>query len=98
MIDVNVGDPGFVISLITPGGSQINAANASSLGFNFTSYTSDGSTSDAPSLFEASGTHTVIQFPAGQASGTYQVIANTTAAADDTAMVVTYLPTSNVRA
>jgi hypothetical protein len=98
-IDADVGDPAVVISLITPGGVEITSANASSLGFTFAAYTADGLASlDSYSLFTTSGTHTLIQFPAGQSPGAYQIKANTSAAAADTGMYLTYYSPSNVRA
>src|SRR5580692_2888955 len=47
-IDVILGSPNVIISLILPGGgTEITASNASSNGFAFTTYTSDGTgTSD----------------------------------------------------
>ena len=97
-MDVLVGDPNVVISLILPGGSEITAANAASNGFSFLTYTTDGSgtSEDLWSPFSTSGTHTVIQFPAPAPAGVYAVQANAAAAQGDTAMIVMYYPSSTV--
>jgi len=97
-IDAVAGDPAVVISLVNPAGTQINAGNASMYGFTFSTYTSDGTQSDVPSLYSTAGTHTVIQFPPGQVPGTYQVQADTSLAASDTGMLLTYYPSSTVQA
>src|SRR5579875_3391175 len=59
LIDVNVGDPSVVISLIAPGGAEISAGNASRYGFTVSSYTPD-QTSDTLDPMISAGTHTVI--------------------------------------
>ncbi len=97
-IDVLVGDPNVVISLIAPGGTEITSANASGNGFTFTTYTTDGSgdSADLLSPFLTGGTHTVIQFPVPAQTGLYSVKANAAAAQTDTAMLVFYYPSSSV--
>ncbi len=97
-IDVAVGDPSVVISLITPGGTEINAGNAASFGFTFSTNTFSGASLDIPDPLTSAGTHTLIQFPAGQPSGTYQIKANASSAAADTGMSVTYYSSSTVQA
>ncbi len=97
LVDINVGDPAVVISLITPGGTAINASNAAGLGFTFSITTyDDTSSSDIPNPMTAVGTHTVIQFPAGQPSGKYQIEADASSAAADTGMIVQYYSSSAV--
>jgi hypothetical protein len=95
-VDVNVGDPSVIITLITPGGTEITSANT--LGFTFSTLASSGGTLDSLSPLDAAGNHTTIQFPAGQPSGTYQVKANAAAAAADTGMFVQYYSSSLVQA
>ncbi len=48
-IDILTSDPNVAVSLILPSGTAITAANASSLGFALSTFTSDGS-SDVPSF------------------------------------------------
>jgi hypothetical protein len=97
-IDVLVGDPNVVISLIRPDTSEITAANASANGFTFTTYTADGTggSMDLLSPFLTGGTHTVIQFPAPTQTGVYNIKANATTATADTAMIIWYYPSSSV--
>src|SRR5438105_816822 len=57
----------IVITLILPGGAEVTAANASALGFQYTTI-NDGAVPSGlmPSPFALPGTHTVIKLPAGQ--------------------------------
>ncbi len=98
LIDVTVGDPSVAISLITPLGTEVNAANAASYGFTFSTYTADGGASDSLSPLTSAGTHNLIQFSASQASGSYQIKADASLASADTAMIVQYYSSSTVRA
>jgi hypothetical protein len=91
LIDAAIGDPNVVISLVTPAGTEITAANAQNAGYTFYTYTADGGEyAMISSPLTMGGTHTLIQFPPGQASGTYQIKANTSAASADTGMILTY--------
>jgi hypothetical protein len=97
-IDVLTSDPNVVITLLLPNGTEITANNASSNGFIFTGYYSDGSVSSEAGLspFLTAGTHTVIDFPAGTPSGVYSVKANASASQSDSAMTIIYYPSSTV--
>jgi hypothetical protein len=97
-LDINVGDAAVVVSLITPGGTEITSANASSVGYTFTVYTTDGTDSDTPAPILTAGTHTVIDIPAGAAAGVYNVKTDTSAAAADSGMTMTYYPSAGVSA
>ena len=95
-LDVAVGDPSVLISLITPGGTEVTAGNAASYGFTFSTYSADSS-SDSLNPLTSGGAHTLIQFSAPQISGTYQVKADASSASADTGMIVQYYSSSAVR-
>src|SRR5215471_2267613 len=95
-LDINVGDAAVAVSLITPGGTEITAANAASLGYIFTVYTTDGTDSDTPAPILTAGTPTVIDLPAGASAGVYNIKTDTSAAAADSGMTVTYYPSAGV--
>ncbi len=97
-MDVLVGDPGVVISLILPNATEVTASNAASNGFTFATFSSDGTTGSTDSFTSLStgGTHTVIQFPIPAQTGIYSVKADATGASADTAMIAWYYPSSSV--
>lgn len=67
---VITSDPNVLVSLILPSGVEINAGNATSLGFTFQAISADDiAAEDVPSPLSLPGYHTVIQVPASQPSG-----------------------------
>jgi hypothetical protein len=88
-------DPGVIVSLILPSGVEVTSTN--SLGFTFTTLP-DSTTVEIESIFGLPGTHTLIQVPAGQPSGAYSIKANAANVNTDSAIIVSYYPSSNVRA
>jgi len=60
MIDVLTGDPGVVISLILPNGTEVTASNAAANGFVFSTYAIDGTADSTDNLlpFVTGGTLT----------------------------------------
>jgi hypothetical protein len=95
LIDVLTTNPAVLISLITPAGVEMNANNASNYGFTISTYTSDGS-SDSPNPLVSAGTHTLIQFPTSQSSGSYKIKADSSAAGSDDVMTFQYYSSSDV--
>lgn len=98
LFDVATSDAGVVVTLILPSGTEVNNANAASLGFGF-SVTPAGSLngSEIPSVFLIPGTHTVITIPAGQVSGVYKIKLDASAANTESGVFATYFSSSTVR-
>lgn len=78
--------PGVTLSLRLPGGAVVTSANANALGFEWSELTVTAGVNDTENEsdgfgpdFTSEATHTVIQFPGGQPSGTYVLIANSSA-------------------
>jgi hypothetical protein len=97
--DVVTSDPAVVISLILPSGVEVTSANATAMGFTLTiipAGTND--TVEIPSALSLPGTHTTIQIPGGQTSGTYMVKANASAATAGAAVLATYFSSSTAKA
>jgi hypothetical protein len=95
--DVATSDPSVIVSLILPSGTEVTSSNAASLGFSFTTVaagTNDNVQSLTPMSFP--GTHTVIQIPGGQPSGTYQIKANASSSTADSGIIATYFASSTV--
>ncbi len=97
-IDVVTQDPAIVVSLALPNGTQVTAANAASLNFDFQVDSGGSPDNPAPSIFSLKGTHTLITFPAGQAPGTYTIRVDATSASAETAVLGVYSSSSNVKA
>jgi hypothetical protein len=94
--DVATSDPAVVVSILLPSSAEVTAANAPALGFTFT--TAVAGTNDRveiPSVLTLPGTHTIIQIPGGQVSGTYQIKANAGATTSDSGMLATYFSSSS---
>jgi aldose 1-epimerase len=89
-------DPGVAVSLILPS-ATVTSANAASLGFTFTVIPQGTVQPDLPSMLSLPGTHTLIQVPAGQPSGTYQIGADATNVSTSAGIIATYYSSSNVR-
>ncbi len=88
----------MAVSLILPSGTEITTANASSFGFTFTVIAEGNLPVDEfQSAFSLPGTHTLIQVPAGQPSGTYHVKANASGVSADSGIIATYYSSSTVR-
>ena len=94
--DIVTSDANIAVTLILPNGTAVTAANASSLGFTLSAFTSDGS-SDVPS-FSMPGTHTLIEFTSAQATGNYQINADSSAVSAESALNVSYFPASSLGA
>jgi hypothetical protein len=96
--DVITSDPGVLVSLILPSGSEVTSANASGLGFTFTIIPEDSTPDDVPSVLSLPGTHTIIEIPGGQPSGLYKIKADATSVSTTSGIIATYFPSSKVRA
>ena len=96
-LDIVASDPNVTISLILPNGSEVTAANAIALGYRYTAFSVLGDPGVlAGTLYARFGFHALIDFPAGQPAGTYNIKANAASVATNTGMLVTYLSSSNV--
>ena len=93
---VVTSDPGVIVSLILPSGTEITSSNAASLGFTYT-VLPDNTGSDVESILSLPGTHVLIQVPGGQASGTYSIKANASGVNTDSGIIASYFSSSNVR-
>jgi hypothetical protein len=96
-LDVVTVDPGVVVTLIIPGGTEITAANAASQGFGYAT-SPDGSASDAevPSFYTLPGSHTLFTFPASAPAGSYTIKADATGAAQYGGVLAAYTSSSAV--
>lgn len=96
--DVVSSHPQAVISLILPGGAEINAGNAEAQGFSFDVITiGDEEESLTAPIFQLPGTHTVIGLPASSPPGTYQIKIDGSNVTGDHAVVASYYSSSPVR-
>lgn len=95
---VIVENPQVAITLILPNGVEITAANASTLGFQYTTI-ADGAVPStvAPSPFAFPGTHSIIELPASPPAGTYLVKANSTTVSAQTTLIAIYCSSSSVK-
>lgn len=100
LFDVVSSHPQVAVSLILPGGAEVNAANAESQGFSFDVFTTSANADFASaSTFDLPGTHTLIGLPSSSPSGTYQVKLDGSAVNTTTeAVIATYYSASSVRA
>src|ERR1017187_1366568 len=74
VFDVTTSNPAAVVSLLLPNNVEVNAANATSLGFSFTTLAAGALTTTLiPSILSTAGTHSLIILPAGSAAGKYVV-------------------------
>ena len=97
--EVATSDPGVAVSLVLPSGTEVTAANSASLGFTFTIFAGTDLPTDVfQSALSLPGSHTLIQIPAGQPSGTYKIKANATGVSADSGIIATYYSSSAVRA
>ncbi len=98
VIDVNCASAQAVVSLVTPGGVEITAANATSLGYTFTTVAAGTQDDDdIISPMTLPGTHTVIEFPTPASPGVYKIKANTTGVSSATSLMAVYFSSSQVR-
>ena len=99
LFDVVSSHPQVAVSLILPGGAEINSANAAAQGFSFDVVTTNANDDPAmASNFDLPGTHTVIGLPASSPSGTYQVKIDGSAVTTTEAVIATYYSASSIRA
>jgi hypothetical protein len=94
--DVVVDNGSVLISLIVPGGTQVNASNASSLGYGFSVFTIVPVALPIPFAFP--GTHTMISLPNGATAGTYTIKADSTSTAVQSLLIGSYYSSSSVTA
>jgi Tol biopolymer transport system component len=99
IFDIISNNPNAAISLVLPGGMEINATNAASLGFKY-QIVADGTFTRSifPSFLSAPGTHTVIKLPPSSMPGTYQVKVQSSPATSDYFVVASYYSSSPVKA
>lgn len=90
-------EAGITISLIQPGNVEVNAANAASLGYQWSTYTPDPS-QPIVSPIQFPGYHTLIKLPPSAPAGTYGVKANASQTAIESGMVVSYFFNSKLQA
>lgn len=93
-------DPGIIITLILPNGTEVNSSNASNLGYNYSvtpASDPDALTHSPPSPFLGAGTHTVIELPQSASPGNYQVKANALAATKPALVIASYYSSSSIR-
>jgi len=99
LFDVSVLDPGAVVTFLTPAAVEINAGNATGLGF-FYVVTPAGAFNGTiiPSQFSSPGEHTILRLPANSPAGEYKVKINTQALSASTVALASYYSSSPVRA
>ena len=95
--DIVSSHPQAVITLILPGGAEINSANAQAQGFSFEIITTTDEDS-FESLLALPGTHTVIGLPPSAPPGIYRIKIDGTAVTGNEAVVASYYSSSSVRA
>ncbi len=98
LIDVIIGNPQIRITLLLPNGSEVNAANAAGLGFDFTTLQVSAGGQLEASIFGVAGYHVLVTFPPSQQPGLYNIKADGSALATGSRIVVAYLSSSDVRA
>lgn len=99
ILDVVTTNASASVSLVLPGGAEINSNNAASQGFTCHVLPDGAMTgSPIPSVFSTPGTHTVIKFPAASAPGTYQVKIVSPPASSDHLAIASYFSSSSVHA
>lgn len=99
IIDVCSSSPQVQISLVLPSGVEITPANASAMGFNASEHVINSSApaaSGAFTPFDSPGSHTTFNLPAGSATGTYKVKANSTNVSTATTLSAMYISLSGV--
>jgi len=82
------------VSLILPDGTEINAATAAALGYQ---YVTDGSfgLSGLPNPFAVPGNHIVITLPPSQPSGTYTISVDQSSLSAPASLIVSYYSSSS---
>jgi subtilisin-like proprotein convertase family protein len=89
--------PNATVSLIVPGGTEITAANAASLGYSYDVLENDEEPGEVLSLIGTVGTHTLIELPPQSVAGTYSIKIVAPAGPEDTAVIASYVSSSAVR-
>jgi hypothetical protein len=97
IFDVVTQDSQTVVTLLTPGGAEIGAANAFAQGYGYQVIPGDPSSSAIGNPFSIPGVHTLFMLPPGAVAGTYKVKANAAAATADVYVIATYISHSPVR-
>jgi hypothetical protein len=98
LFHVMTSDPAVVVSLLTPGGTEINAGNADSLGYSYANLDGRQFVSSIPWPFLPQGTHTLIVLPPSSMPGSWQVKVDASAASAPVVAIVEYLSSSTIRA
>jgi hypothetical protein len=96
--DVVSSHAGAVISLIVPGGAEINSLNAAAQGYSFEIITTEDEDNLSGSVFDLPGTHSVIGLASSAPPGVYQIKIDGTAVTGDHAVIASYYSSSSVRA
>ncbi|MCW5977191.1 MAG: choice-of-anchor D domain-containing protein [Bryobacteraceae bacterium] len=94
-----VNKAGVAVSLLIPGGLEINESNAESRGYSYTVLT--GATlhgSYLPSALAIPGTQTLVKLPPGAPPGRYQIKFDASGAGGDIAVIASYFSSSGLRA
>ena len=99
LFDVIVNDPAAVVSLKLPNATVVTSANASTLGFTYTTYTNPSYMSSLyAGTFNLAGTHIAILLPPAQVPGTYTLLVNAAAAQNPVLVIASFVSSSPVRA
>lgn len=92
-------ESGLMVSLITPEGAEINAANATDRGFGYSVVNGNQHLNDqVMPAFSTPGTHTLFLLPSSSPSGTYQVKINASQVSAENVVIATYFSSSLIRA
>jgi hypothetical protein len=98
IFDVVTPDDRTVVTLLTPGGAEITAANAFAQGYGYQVVPAEPARDHSiGNPLSIPGTHTLFMLPPGSVAGTYKVRANAAAATADALVLATYVSHSPVR-
>ena len=89
LLDLALSDPRVRVSVILPGGKELDKDKAGSLGFQWEAVPAE---SRLPLPFLPGVAHYLLVFPAGQPSGTYLLRADGSDAAQDSVLIATFFP------
>ena len=98
--DVTVANAGAIVSLILPGGTEINNLNAAAFGYGWEVMAADSEAVTSGlfiSPFSRSGNHTFIGLPSTATAGTYHIKINTSNVTTDTFVSASYVTASPIR-
>ncbi|MBS1825661.1 MAG: hypothetical protein JST93_10095 [Acidobacteria bacterium] len=92
-----LSEAGVVVSLLQPGGVEVNAANAVSLGYEWSSIVSNPTTRPVSPL-EFPGLHNLVTLPSSAPAGIYTVKLNASQLNAESSAIVTYQSGSSLQA